>query len=83
MVNSVSRAARRSTRRVAMVDGVPSAERADKVGARRTETRRAGLICAKSFGLRLGRTPVRPSPNPSTLSQISSGRMTRPNLILL
>ena len=56
MASSVSRAARRSTRRVAKVDGVPSAERPDKVGGRRAETRRAGSICLKSFGLRLGRT---------------------------
>ncbi|MET0940765.1 MAG: hypothetical protein ABWY13_05305, partial [Mesorhizobium sp.] len=55
-VSSVSRAARRSTRRVAKVDGVPSSERADKVGGRRAETQRAGLICVKSFGLRFGRT---------------------------
>jgi hypothetical protein len=33
-----------------------SAERPDKVGVRRPETRRAGLVWAKSFGLRLGRT---------------------------
>jgi hypothetical protein len=56
VVSSVSRAARRSTRRVAQVDGVPSAKRPDKVGVRRTETQRAGRICVKSFGLRLGRT---------------------------
>ena len=28
----------------------------DEPGARRSETRRAGLVCVKSFGLRLGRT---------------------------
>jgi len=35
--------------------GCPS-ERSDDVGARQTQTRRAGLVWAKSFGLRLGRT---------------------------
>ncbi len=56
MVNSVSRAAMRSTRRVATVDGVPSAERADKVGARRRKPE--GRVNLRQ----ILRAPARPYP---------------------
>jgi len=38
-------------------DAFASGMAADTAGARQRETRRAGLLRAKSFGLRLGRTP--------------------------
>ncbi len=53
---------------ITKVDAVASAERSDKAGARRPETRRAGRICVKSFGFRLGRSPATPFADPLDLA---------------
>jgi hypothetical protein len=57
------------------VDVAHRPKRLDEPGARRPETRRAGRFRAKSFGLRLGRTPGTTAPKPLTLAQNRSGRM--------
>lgn len=68
--HSVSRLASRSTRKGAQVDVVHRPSGLTKWAAVQTETRRAGPVWAKSFGLRLARAtspnraePLGPVPN--------------------
>ncbi len=58
-----------------------TADRADAVGARRPETRRAGPVWAKSIALRLGRTTG--TTFAVTLTQTVTGRMVQSNRNLL